>query len=92
MAGAFSKTVAPRAQEKNTAEDLKNRELYGNSSYKPTGKKGGGELMTSGADWRNPQQTYTNKKDPVFTSVGNSAANPGATPDIGRRNRKAREL
>lgn len=34
-------------------------------------------LMTSGADWRNPQQTYTNKKDPVYKSLGPSATNPG---------------
>jgi hypothetical protein len=37
------------------------RELYGQNAVN-AGKKNGGELMTAGADWRNPHQTYTNKK------------------------------
>lgn len=42
--------------------------------------------MTSVADWRNPQQTYTNKKDQVNPSLG-----PSATNDVARVSRKERK-
>ena len=65
-------------------------ELYGKSQTSYNAKKDGA-IMASGADWRNPQQTYTNKKDPVNSSIGNSAVNPDIQ-DIGRKNRKANQL
>lgn len=37
------------------------RELYGQNAIN-AGKKNDGDLMTAAADWRNPHQTYTNKK------------------------------
>jgi hypothetical protein len=39
--------------QEEAAIERKNKELYGNSEYKPA-KKGTGDLMTSVADWRNP--------------------------------------
>ena len=68
--------------------DRKNRELYGNSAYAPAPKKGAKDLMTSGADWRNPQQTYTTAKDNVPSSLGEQFS--GA--DQQRKARKANQL
>ena len=60
------------------------RELYGQNAIK-AGKKNGGELMTAGADWRNPHQTYTNQKKDVASPLINDA-----TAD--RKARKAAQL
>lgn len=43
--------------------------------------------MTSGADWRNPQQSYTNKKDKVDAGLGAPYER-----DMERKNRKAAQL
>lgn len=68
----------------STADERKMKELYGENAVRAT-KKGDGALMTSAADWRNPQQTYTNKKDAVGRGVG-----PSATNDFVAASRKER--
>ena len=85
LAGALSKKTAMKEMPKSSADERKMKELYGENAVKST-KKGDGALMTSVADWRNPQQTYTNKKDEVNPSLG-----PSATNDIQRVSRKERK-
>jgi hypothetical protein len=65
------------------------KELYGENAVKST-KRGDGALMTSAADWRNPHQTYTNKKDEVNPSLGPSATND--VTRVSRKERKQRQL
>jgi hypothetical protein len=55
------------------------KELYGENAVRSSAK-GDGALMTSSADWRNPQQSYTNKKDTVNPSIGPSATNDFSAP------------
>jgi hypothetical protein len=55
------KTFVPVRQQQKTAEQRKNDELYGKTVVaKGINKKADGSLMADCADWRNPQQTYTN--------------------------------
>ena len=74
LAGALSRKTAPREMPKASADERKMKELYGENAVK-SAQRGDGALMTSVADWRNPQQTYTNKKDEVGASLGPSALN-----------------
>lgn len=85
MAGALSKKTEIREPPKTSADERKMKELYGENAVKAT-RKGDGALMTSVADWRNPQQSYTNKKDQVDPTLGPSALNDG--PRISRKERK----
>ena len=84
LAGALSKKTAPKEIPKSSADERKMKELYGENAVRSV-KKGDGALMTSAADWRNPQQTYTNAKDKVGPSVG-----PSATNDFAVASRKDR--
>jgi len=74
LAGALSKKTQKREVQHLNADERKMKEIYGANAVK---NKDSTALMTSDADWRNPQQTYTNKKDPVHRSLGPSATNPG---------------
>jgi hypothetical protein len=85
LAGALSKKTAIREAPKASADERKMKELYGENAVKST-KRGDGALMTSVADWRNPQQTYTNKKDDVEPSLGSTAMHEG--PRVSRKERK----
>ena len=66
-----------------TDNERKMRELYGQSAHLAA-KKGDGSLMTFNADWRNPHQTYTNKKP--------SEMNVLQDPGYERKHRKAAQL
>jgi hypothetical protein len=85
LAGALSKKTEIREPPKTSADERKMKELYGENAVRAS-KKGDGALMTSVADWRNPQQSYTNKKDEVDPSLGPSALN-----DVVRVSRKERK-
>ncbi|MEC8142305.1 MAG: hypothetical protein VX071_02305, partial [Candidatus Thermoplasmatota archaeon] len=85
----MSKKTAAREMPKASADERKMKELYGEHAVKAT-KKGDGALMTSVADWRNPQQTYTNQKDAVNPTLGPSATNDG--PRVSRKERKQKQL
>ena len=88
FAGEISQKEKTREVAFKEAPDYerKNKELYGNSLYAPT-KKGDGGLMTAGADWKNPQQTYTNKKDKVQAGL----IDPYEV-DNARKSRKANQM
>ena len=60
------------------------QELYGQQAVN-AGKRNDGDLMTAAADWKNPHQTYTNKKD---------QKNPGLMNgnEVDRKMRKAQQL
>lgn len=81
----MSKKTQMREMPKASADERKMKELYGENAVK-SAARGDGALMTSVADWRNPQQTYTNKKDDVNPSLG-----PSATNDVQRVSRKERK-
>lgn len=89
LAGALSKKTALREVPNASADERKMKELYGDNAVKST-KRGDGALMTSVADWRNPQQTYTNQKDHVNPSLGPSAVND--VQRVSRKERKQRQL
>jgi len=89
LAGALSKKTAMKEIPKTSADERKMKELYGENAVKSV-KKGDGALMTSVADWRNPQQTYTNKKDEVNPSLGPSATNN--VQRVSRKERKQKQL
>lgn len=56
----FVKSFVPVRSQK-TAEQRKMEEVYGKSvKVYGTGKRHDGSLMADSADWRNPQQQYTN--------------------------------
>ena len=74
---------------KTSADERKMKELYGENAVRAN-KRGDGALMTSVADWRNPQQTYTNKKDEVDPSLGPTATMDG--PRVSRKERKQKQL
>ena len=84
LAGALSKKTSTKEMPKTSADERKMKELYGENAVRAV-KKGDGALMTSMADWRNPQQTYTNKKDAVSATLG-----PSATNDFTAASRKDR--
>lgn len=88
IAGVISQKEKTRPVAFDQTQDFerKNRELYGNSKYEPS-KRGDGGLMTAAADWRNTQQTYTNKKDKIDPGLG-----PQYERDMARKSRKANEL
>lgn len=57
LAGVVSQRVeaGPPAADKTRGYDRKNAELHGNSQYAPAPNRNTSDLMTSAADWRNPQ-------------------------------------